>query len=79
MESSYKHVFREGVYMSSDKEAKEKFNLAIESAIQNFVDETGIRVYGIEVTWNDTIYKEDKDIVKNIYTNCKFRRRWTND
>ena len=52
---------------------KQQFSYDLQRLIENYVKETGIRITKIDVEWEPVFYKENKDIVKNIYIDCKFR------
>lgn len=52
---------------------KQQFSYDLQRLIENYVKETGIRITKIDVEWEPVFYKEDKDTVKNIYIDCKFR------
>lgn len=52
---------------------KQQFSYDLQRLIENYVKETGIRITKIDVEWAPVFYKEDEDIVKNIYIDCKFR------
>lgn len=52
---------------------KQQFSADLQKLIQDYVDNTGIRITKIDVAWEPLIYKTDKDLVKEIYIDCKFR------
>lgn len=52
---------------------KQEFSYDLQRLIENYVKETGIRITKIDVAWEPLIYKTDKDLVKEIYIDCKFR------
>ena len=52
---------------------KQQFSSDLQKLIQDYVDNTGIRITKIDVAWEPLIYKTDKDLVKEIYIDCKFR------
>lgn len=52
---------------------KQEFSYDLQKLIENYVKETGIRITKIDVAWEPLIYKTDKDLVKEIYIDCKFR------
>lgn len=52
---------------------KQQFSYELQRLIENYVKATGIRITKIDVEWEPVFYKEDEDIVRNIYIDCKFR------
>lgn len=52
---------------------KHQFSADLQKLVQDYVNNTGIRITKIDVAWEPLIYKTDKDLVKEIYIDCKFR------
>lgn len=52
---------------------KQQFSADLQRLVQDYVDKTGIRITKIDVDWHNTFYKTDKDLVSEIYIDCKFR------
>jgi len=52
---------------------KQQFSADLQKLIQGYVNKTGIRITNINIDWHYEFYKTDKDLVKEIYIDCKFR------
>jgi citrate lyase gamma subunit len=52
---------------------KKQFSVELQRLIQDYVNNTGIRITNVSVDWHHAIsYKADKYYVGKIYVDCKF-------